>query len=97
MTIGIIAKFVIEDGKAGEFERFFLALTAQVRDQEPGNQLYELVKSRTEANTYKVLELYRDEAALVEHRETEHYKAAAAAFGKLLAGRPEVEYLDGVS
>lgn len=96
MTIGVVAKFLIKDGKSAEFEDFFVKLTDQVRADEPGNLLYQLVKSRTEANSYKVLELYRDEEAITQHRETAHYKAAGATLATLLAARPEIEYLDGV-
>lgn len=96
MTIGIVATIRIQDGKAGEFETFFTELAGQVRANEPGNLAYQLTKSRTEANTYKVLELYTDQDAVTHHGGTEYFKAAGPKFGAVLAGRPEVEYLDGV-
>ncbi len=96
MTIGIVATIRIQDGKAGEFETFFTALAAQVRANEPGNLAYQLTKSRSEANTYKVLELYTDQDAVTHHGGTEYFKAAGPKFGAVMAGRPEVEYLDGV-
>lgn len=94
--IGVIAKFVIRDGKTKEFERFFLDLARQVREREPDNEIYQLVRSRSEINTYKVIEIYRDQTALSAHRETDHYKAAGPVLMKLFAARPEIEYLDGV-
>lgn len=96
MTIGIVATIRIQDGKAGEFETFFTELAGQVRANEPGNLAYQLTKSRSEANTYKVLELYTDQDAVTHHGGTEYFKAAGPKFGAVLAGRPEVEYLDGV-
>lgn len=94
--IGVVATLRIKDGTATEFEAVFTDLAAKVRANEPGNIAYQLCKSRTEANTYKVLELYTDEAALKTHGATEYFKAAGPALGAVLAGRPDVEYLDGV-
>jgi quinol monooxygenase YgiN len=92
----VIAKLAIQEGKTAEFEALFTELARQVRANEPGNFAYQLTKSRTEPNVYKVLELYKDEDALTRHRDTDHFKAAGPKFAAVLAGRPEIEYLDGV-
>ena len=94
--IGVIAVLKVQDGKADEFEAVFRDLAAQVRANEPGNLAYQLTKSRTEANTYKVLELYKDQDALTHHGGTDYFRAAGPKLGPCLAGRPEIEYLDGV-
>ena len=96
MTIGVIAVLKIQEGKGAEFEAFAGELAKQVRANEPGNLAYELTKSRTEPNTYKFLELYTDQDALTHHGGTDYFKAAGPKFAAVLAGRPEVEYLDGV-
>jgi quinol monooxygenase YgiN len=96
MTIGVIATLKIQDGKAAEFEAFFTELAGQVRAKEPGNLAYQLTRSRTEPNTYKVLEIYKDQEALAHHGGTDYFKAAGAKFGAVLGGRPDIEYLDGV-
>jgi quinol monooxygenase YgiN len=96
MTIGIIATIKVQDGKNAEFEGVFTALAAQVRANEPGNLAYQLTKSRTDPNTYKVLELYTDQDAVTHHGGTDYFKAAGPKMGPCLAGRPEIEYLDGV-
>lgn len=95
--IGVIATIRIQDGKAEEFEAVFRSLAAAVRAGEPGNIFYSLTRSKTEANTYKVLELYADADALKAHGASEHFKASGPAIGACLAGRPEIEYLDGVA
>jgi quinol monooxygenase YgiN len=94
--IGVIAILKIQDGKAGEFEAFFGELAKQVRANEAGNIAYQLTKSRTEPNTYKVLEIYKDQDSLTLHGGTEYFKAAGPKFAAVLGGRPEIEYLDGV-
>ena len=94
--IGIVATLKIQDGKADEFEAVFAELSAKVRANEPGNLMYQLTRSRTEAGTYKVLELYKDEAALNAHRTADHFRELGAKMGACLAGRPDVELLDAV-
>ena len=95
--LGVIAILKIKDGETEAFEKGFNAMAAQVRANETGNVAYLLTKSRTEPNTYKVLEIYKDQAALDAHREYEHFKAGGKVFGSTLAGRPEVELLDGIA
>ena len=95
--IGVVATLTVQDGKGPEFEAIFRDLMAQVRANEPGNLMYQLTKSRTEPNTYKVLELYRDQDALTAHGQSEHFKTAGGAMRACLAGRPAIEYLDAVS
>ncbi|MDB5466131.1 MAG: hypothetical protein JWQ46_893 [Phenylobacterium sp.] len=94
--IGVIATLRIQEGKGSEFETFFTELAQQVRANEAGNVAYQLTKSRTEPNTYKVLEIYQDQDALSHHGGTDHFKAAGPKFAAVLGGRPEIEYLDGV-
>jgi quinol monooxygenase YgiN len=94
--IGIVATLKVQDGKNAEFEAAFTEAMAEVRANEPGNLFYSLVKSRAEPNTYKVLEGYRDEAAIAAHRDSAHYKALGPKLGGCLAGRPDVELFDGV-
>jgi quinol monooxygenase YgiN len=96
MTIGIVATIKVQEGKNAEFEKVFTELAAQVRANEKGNLAYQLTKSRTDPNTYKVLELYSDQDALTAHGQSEYFKAAGPKMGPCLAGRPEIEYLDGV-
>jgi len=94
--IGVIAVLKVQDGKNDEFEAVFKALAEQVRTNEEGNLAYAFTKSRTDPNTYKILELYADQDALTLHGGTEYFKAAGPKIGACLAGRPEIEYLDGV-
>lgn len=94
--IGVVAKLFVQPAKADEFEKVFLDLAAKVKANEPGCITYQLTKSRTEEGVYKVLELYADADALKHHGGTDYFKAAGAAMGPTMAGRPEIEYLDAV-
>ena len=96
MTIGIVATMKIQEGKNAEFEAFFTELAKQVRANEPGNIAYQLTKSRKDPQEYKVLELYTDQDAVTAHGQTDYFKAAGPKFAGVLAGRPDVELLDGI-
>lgn len=92
--IGILATINVQDGKQADFEAVFLELTAKVRENEPGNLLYQLTKTRTDATAYKVLELYKDQDAVTAHGASEYFKELGRKMGSFMAGRPEIEYLD---
>lgn len=94
--IGIVATLTVQDGKGAEFEPIFRELTAKVRANEPDNLVYQLTKSRTAANTYKVMELYVDQAAVDAHGKTDYFKELGRKIGPFMAAAPSVEYLDGV-
>jgi quinol monooxygenase YgiN len=94
--IGVIATLKVAEGKNAEFEAVFTDLAKQVKANEPGNLAYQLTKSRTDGQVYKVLELYTDQDALTAHGGTDYFKAAGAKMGPCMGGRPEIEYLDGV-
>ena len=94
--IGVVAVLKVQPDKAGDFEKVFLDLAAKVKANEPGCLTYQLTKSKTEAGIYKVLALYGSEDALKHHGGTDYFKAAGAAMGPFMAGRPEIEYLDAV-
>lgn len=96
MALGVIATLKVQDGKGADLEAIFRELEQQVRDGEPANKLYRLCKSRSDANTYVVMELYDDQAGIEAHRETAHYKAAGPKIGACLAGRPTIEFYDTI-
>jgi quinol monooxygenase YgiN len=94
--IGVVAVLKVQVDKTADFEKVFLDLAAKVKANEPGCIVYQLTKSKTEAGVYKVLELYASEDALKTHGSSDYFKAAGAAMGPFMAGRPEIEYLDAV-
>jgi quinol monooxygenase YgiN len=95
--IGIIATLKAQPGRNAELEAAFRDLAAKVKPNEPGALVYELLKSRSEPNTYRVMELYRDQAAVDHHVSTDYFKTGFARLKATLDGDPGVERLDGVS
>ena len=96
MAIGVVATLKVQDGKGSEFESVFRELAAQVKANEPGNKLYQVFKSRADANTYIVMEVYADQAALEAHGKSDHFKAAGPKIAPTLGGRPDIQYFDAV-
>jgi len=96
MAIGVIATLKVQPGKGAELEAVFRDLAAQVRANEPGNKAYQICKSRKEADTYVVMEIYNDQAAIEAHGKSDHFRAAGPKIGACLAGRPDIHYLDTV-
>jgi quinol monooxygenase YgiN len=94
--IGVVATIRVKEGGGQGFETVFRALAGEVRANEPGNIVYDLFRSRTEPNCFKVLEIYRDSEAQAAHSQSEHFKRLVPGMGPFLEGRPEVEYLDGI-
>lgn len=92
----IIATLTVQPGKQAEFEAIFAELAAAVRADEPGNVFYQLCRSREDDGTYKVLEHYRDQAAVEAHRASAHFRAAGPRLAAVLAGAPAIELLDTV-
>jgi quinol monooxygenase YgiN len=94
--IALVATLRTNEGKDEQFEAVFREAMAAAKAEEPGCLLYQLVKSRTEPNTYKVLELYKDQDALSVHAKGEKMRAAFGKMGGLLAGRAEIDTLDAI-
>jgi len=96
MTIGVIARVTLIPGKGPEFEAVFAAQAERVRANEPGNKLYQLVRSRDDENAYVVMELYDSDAALEAHRNAEHIVANRSAIAPLIGEKTTVEIFDAV-
>ena len=94
--LAIVATLKVNEGKNAEFEAAFAEAMAGVHANEPGNTLYQVVKSRSDPQTYRVMELYADDAALEVHRQSAHFQALGPKLKGLLAGRPEIELHDPI-
>ena len=93
--IGVVATIKVKDGKGDDFVKVASQLVEKVNANEKGCLLYALYKS-DEPNTYVFLERYKDQAAVDEHRGTEHFKTLGRAMGEFMDGRPEVVRLKEV-
>ncbi|MGB1158798.1 MAG: putative quinol monooxygenase [Porticoccaceae bacterium] len=96
MAIGLIATMTIQEGKNAEFEQLFTELTGQVKANEPGTLFYALHRSKSDPQTYKVLEQYATKEDLKAHGQTDYFREANKKMAQLLGAPPEIEILDAV-
>lgn len=73
--------------KPGQRERFLEAMlpnaAASVRE-EPGCHVFDLLEDQQDPNLFYLYEIYRDEAALAEHKQTPHYQASREVVNPLI-------------
>ncbi len=96
MTVGVLATLKVIPEKQSEFELAFSRFQSTVRTQEKGCVFFCLHKSREVVGDYVVMEQYVNDDALVEHRDTEHYKALPETMSGFLAAPPVIEVFDSV-
>jgi len=96
MTIGVIATIQVLAGKNTEFEAVFSELAKQVLANEVGCVFYALHKSKSDPQTYKVLEQYKSADDLKAHSKTDYFIAANQKLAGMVAAPPDIEVLDGV-
>ncbi|MCC4603973.1 antibiotic biosynthesis monooxygenase [Xanthomonas campestris pv. badrii] len=92
--IGMIVTLAIKPDSGEAFERAFGAQAAAVRANEPGNHLYELLRSRTRPDSYLLLEIYEDQAALASHRNASHMTHHRPLTAPFIAAEPTIEAFD---
>lgn len=96
MIQSIIATIKARAGQEAQFQACALELAAAVRANEPGCLLYTLSKG-DDPVTFVFMERYADEAALVAHSGTEHFKRLGRAMGAFMDGPPTVQRMVEVS
>lgn len=96
MKTGAIATLKVREGKDAEFTAAAKDLMAAVRANEPGNKLYQFFKSRKDANTYVVLEIYDNDEAAKAHTKSDHFRTLGPKLGAFMDGPPDVHYLESI-
>jgi quinol monooxygenase YgiN len=95
--ITVIATIRIKEGEGATFEKEFAAYAAQALKEEPYIELYRLTRSRSEPNTYRVLEIYRSQEDVDRHTTYLQKTAHINNMGRLFAAPPQLEHLDCVT
>lgn len=67
-------KYYMMEGQREEVVAALKEMKGLVSEHEPGCLSYQVWESRDQANVLLLQELYVDEAALLAHRETAHFK-----------------------
>ena len=65
-------------------------VAAMSREHEPGVVYYAFAKSVEDADTYVAVEVYRDQAAVVTHGDTEWVRESVPKTLRLIEGMPRI-------
>lgn len=94
--IGVVATMKIKPETAEAFEAAMRDLVAATRAHEPGVKVYQFCRSQKASDTYVVMELYQDQAALDAHMKSDWFRAAGPKLAPCLADRPVLEKFDAI-
>jgi quinol monooxygenase YgiN len=84
--ITFITHLRVSSNNASAFEALLAEMCAKVREHESDVAYYEFAKSLENPGAYVVIEVYRDEAALKAHAETDHIKKILPKTAALVEG-----------
>ena len=93
--IVIFAKLTAQPGKRNELALALDAIRAEA-ESEPGTLVFTVHTARDNDDGVLCYEVYRDEAAMAEHREGRALLALMDVIGDLIEGAPELSYVTPV-
>lgn len=82
----VVATVRIEPGRAEAYEAALAEIMPRVRAANPGILFYHAARSRDEADTYRVIEAYADQAAMDRHVSSATLQESLAGLTPLIAG-----------
>jgi quinol monooxygenase YgiN len=94
---GIVALQKVQPGKAEEYIEMFKRLQKVVREQEPGNIYYDLYRSRSDDDTFHVMERYESKEALKAHGQSEEFQELVTPMRAMLAEPTKAEIVRACS
>ena len=93
--IVIFAKLTARPGKRDALARGLDAIREEA-ESEPGTLVFTVHTARDHDDVVLCYEVYRDEAAMAEHREGQALLAFMDVIGDLIEGAPELYYVNPV-
>jgi quinol monooxygenase YgiN len=88
--IGIVMNVRTKHGRADEFARLVAKLQADVRRNEPGATIWQVLRADDDPALFTFVELFVDEAAFAAHPDMPYHKAMSAAGWDCVEGEPEI-------
>lgn len=96
--ITFIAQLRVLPENAQAFEALMTYVADMTHRHEPGVAYYEWARSVNEANTYVVVEVYRDGEAHAAHMASAWVRESLPRSAALIVGRPHIrQYVSGAS
>lgn len=91
-----IATLKIKTGHEAEFERLQRELSELTHQSEPDTIVYDIIRSRTNPDTYVVYGRFRDEAAFQYHQQTPFHDRLVPPILATVSGEMQIEFYDWV-
>ena len=88
----VVATLKVKDDKIEEAKSFLSQLAKDTLAKEPGTLAYTVHQRKDDPTTFVFYEKYENDQAFAQHGE--NLKAQGAGFAQILAGRPEIVFLE---
>ena len=92
----ILAYLTSKPGKEAQFQEQMTAQAKRCLANEPGCLQFDVVQDPKEPTRFVMLEVYKDDAAIKAHQDSQHFKDFRPVVGDLIADR-KIEILHMVS
>ena len=92
----ILAYLTVNPGKEAEFKDKMTAQAKRCLANEPGCLQFDVVQDPKHQTRFVMLEVYKDDAAIKAHQDSQHFKDFRPVVGDLVADR-KVEIFSMVS
>ena len=92
----ILAYLTTKPGKEAEFQEKMTAQAKRCLANEPGCLQFDVVQDPKNPTRFVMLEIYKDDAAIQAHQDSQHFKDFRPVVNELVADR-KVEVLNMVS
>lgn len=92
----IVAYLTTKPGKEAEFQEHMTAQARRCLANEPGCLQFDVAQDAKNPTRFVMLEVYKDDAAIKAHQESEHFKNFRPVVADLLADR-KIEIFNMVS
>ena len=92
----ILAYLTTKPGKEAQFQEHMTAQAKRCLANEPGCVQFDVVQDPKNPTRFVMLEVYKDDAAIKAHQDSQHFKDFRPVVGDLVADR-KIEILNMVS
>ncbi len=92
-----IAKLVVAEGKAKDFEKLQQELAALTHESEPETLVYDVIRHRDKPQTYVVYGRFKNEAAFEYHQQTAFHDRLVPPILECLAEEMDLQFFDWIA
>jgi quinol monooxygenase YgiN len=91
---GVTVTMTVREGRREIFEQLIKTLVEAVKAHEPQNLAYHVLRSRTQPNCFRIVEIYASKEAFKAHIGAGHVSELNAAIQATLESGTQMEMVD---